>query len=398
MGLGSNYPFFIRLYNRLMSVQSFDAQQLIKRAQKEVNLTDFGDLVFEKRLELLGNSINKEAQLHAFGSFMNKERLLGLLKNRLRAVEYLKQHPKIEQETIQPPIIIAGLQRTGTTFLQRLLHADSDNRALLSWEALNPIPLNGKGEEKRRIKQAKLSQRALKYISPIFFSIHPVEYDSPEEEILLNDMTLLSAVPEALMNVAEYSKWVEQQDHSIAYDWMEKMLKVLQYNNTPKTWILKTPQHLEYMDVIAEKFPKATIIHTHRNPKECIPSFCSMIYHSRKMFSPAVNPVDVANHWVNKNVYMLKQTIQARQNNPHLKVIDVYYTDLVKDPIRTVQKIYAAIGRPWNERVATEIKQATKRNKKDKYGKHHYDKADFGLTDAGIEQQFDFYLDYAKLS
>ena len=397
MSLESKYPLGIRLYNRILSTKPTDYKKLIQAAQKAVGLHDFGDAEFEERLKLLCDSINKEAQLHPFGSVVSQERIKGVLKNRLRAVEHLKQHPEILEETIQPPIIIAGLQRTGTTFLQRLLHADSDNRALLSWEALNPIPFSGNSEEQQRIKQAKMSQKALRYISPVFFSIHPVEYDSPEEEILLNDMTLLSAIPEALMNVSSYSQWVAQQDHTIAYDWMEKMLKVLQWKKDPKTWVLKTPQHLEYMDVIAKKFPKATIIHTHRHPKECIPSFCSMIYHSRKMFSKNVNPLEVAEHWVNKNIYMLQQTIQARKNNPNLKVIDVYYTDLVKDPIGTVQKIYEQIDRPWDERIASEIKQATKRNKKNKYGKHHYNKADFGLTDASIEKQFAFYLDYANL-
>jgi hypothetical protein len=393
MSLHSQYPFLIRAYNRLFSNTQLDYKKLILATQKSVGATDFGASDYENRLKLLCDSINEEAQLHPFGAFANKERLKGVLKNRLRAIQLFKEQPAILETQLKTPIIIAGLQRTGTTFLQRLLASDSDNRALLSWEALNPIPLKGNNEEKKRIKQALMGQKALHYISPVFFSIHPVEFDSPEEEILLNDMTLLSAIPEATLNVPTFSKWVAAQDHKTAYDWMIKMLKVLEWKKASKTWVLKTPQHLEYMDVVAQKFPKSVIIHTHRHPKECIPSFCSMVYHSRKIFSKEVDPIVVAKHWINKNVEMLKHTMQVHQNNPNIKVIDLYYSDLIKDPIAAVQHIYAQIGRPWDARIEAELKQATVRNKKNKYGKHEYNMADFGLTNASIEADFSFYLE-----
>jgi hypothetical protein len=398
MSLESKYPFLIRAYNRLFSNTQIDANKLIRSVQKSVGCTDFGASDYENRLQLLCDSMNEEANLHPFGAFANKERLKGVLKNRLRAVQLFKEQPEILETPLKAPIIIAGLQRTGTTFLQRLLASDRDNRALLSWEALNPIPLKEKNEEKKRIKQALMGQKALHYMSPIFFSIHPVEFDSPEEEILLNDMTLLSAIPEATLNVPSFSKWVAAQDHRIAYDWMVKMLQVLEWKKAAKTWILKTPQHLEYMDVVTQKFPEAVIIHTHRHPTECIPSFCSMVYHSRKIFSKEVDPIAVANHWVNKNISMLKHTMAVRKNNPNLKVIDLYYTDLIKDPIACIQTIYAQIGRPWDARIEAELKQATIRNKKNKYGKHEYNLADFGLTNTSIEKDFSFYLDaYPRL-
>lgn len=392
MSLTTNYPFLIRAYNLLRSSTTIDHKQLLSAAQKSTGLTNFGETAYQDRLERLCVSMNTEANLHPWGAFISKERLKGLLKNRLRAVQYLKDNPSIYQETLQPPIIIAGLQRTGTTFLHRLLAADSDNRALLSWEALNPIPLKGKNEEKKRIQQALWGQRALHYMSPVFFSIHPVEFDSPEEDVLLNDMTLLSAVPEATMHVPSFSKWVAAQDHDIAYDWAINLLKILQWKKATKTWILKTPQHLEYMDVIAKKFPQSVIIHTHRNPTECIPSFCSMVYHSRKIFSKIVDPLEVANHWVNKNVYMLQNAMKACKANPNLKIIDVYYRDLINDPIAVIRSIYQQINRPWNQRIESEIKQATTRNKKNKYGKHHYNMSDFGLSNASINNTFSFYL------
>ncbi len=394
MSLNRPFPLMIRAYNRLFSDSTLCCNTFLQKAKKRFPTLDFADDAFIARLDRLCTAVNKEAFLHPFGAFILKERLHGLIHNRLLAVEYLKKKPALLQENVHPPIFITGLQRTGTTFLHRLLATPTDHRALLSWEALNPIPLNHKNDPKKRIRMAKISQQALRYISPIFFSIHPVEYNSPEEDILLNDMTLLSAVHEATLRVPSYAAWVASQDHSIAYDWLFKMLQVLQFGQDNKTWILKTPQHLEYMDVLVKKFPKATVIHTHRHPAECLPSFCSMVYHSRRIFSKQVNPYELAKHWVAKNAGMLQKTLEIRKQHPQYSFIDVYYKDLIKDPVQTIRAIYQQTGKPWTRPLEKSIRSAMLQHQKDKYGKHRYSITDFGLDKQTIETSFSFYLDH----
>ena len=152
MRLKSSYPFLIRCYNRIIPVKAIEAHQLVKSVQKKTGLHDFGEAAYLNRLQRLCAAMNKEAKLHSFGVFMSKVRLKGLLNNRLLAVDLLKRHPEILEQELLPPVFITGLQRTGTTFLQRLLAADQTNhRALLSWEALNPIPLQRKNEQQKRL-------------------------------------------------------------------------------------------------------------------------------------------------------------------------------------------------------------------------------------------------------
>lgn len=389
-----NYePRLIRWYNRWVPNKDIEYYQMIDKAQKKIEGFYF-DSAFVERLRRLCQSVNEEAALHPFGRFMLKERLSGILLNHLRAKQYLKQNPSILKEIIAPPILITGLQRTGTTYLQRLLAATPEHRALQSWEALNPIPFSSAKDPQKRIRIALNSQRALRYISPIFFSIHPVEYNSPEEEILLNDMTLLSAVHEATMHVPSYAAWLSEQDHRISYEWMKNMLQVLQFGQESATWVLKTPQHLEYMDVVCEQFPRSLIIHLHRQPIECLPSFCSMVYHSRRIFSHQVNPKEVAQHWLQKNASMLEKTLAIRAQNSDQQFMDIYYSDLVKAPLETVQKIYHKVGKAWTPSVESAVLNATKKHQKNKYGKHHYSLEDYGLHQKRIEEQFSFYIDH----
>ncbi len=182
----------------------------------------------EEPLDRLIDSINHEAELHPVGRFITRERLTGLLAIRLRAENWFKKYPEILEQELYPVSLICGLQRTGTTKLHRLLAADPDNRVLSSWEALNPVPLNeDPNETAKRMKAARISEKALRLMAPGFFSIHPVEYEKPEEDILLLDTTFLSTTPEATMHVPSYAAWLEQTDQSYAYQYTAKLLKLL---------------------------------------------------------------------------------------------------------------------------------------------------------------------------
>ena len=182
MALNLQNPWFIKGLNTGWKVLSMTSQpvklerdDLISRAKKKTGLTDLGDFWIEP-LDRLVQSINQEAQLTPFGRFITRERLTNLLQVRLLAESYFKKYPEILKQELYPVWMIAALQRTGTTKLQRLLASDPDNRSLYSWEALNPAPLTGKNFGKdKRLAAAKQAQTALKTIAPAFFSIHPVD-------------------------------------------------------------------------------------------------------------------------------------------------------------------------------------------------------------------------------
>ena len=97
---------------------------------KRTKLKDFGDDFDREALDVLVESINSEARLSPLGYLVMKGRLAGSLKMRLHANQLFKQHPEILEAEIPPIWLITGLQRTGTTFLQRLLSADPGARAL----------------------------------------------------------------------------------------------------------------------------------------------------------------------------------------------------------------------------------------------------------------------------
>ncbi|MCB0510756.1 MAG: sulfotransferase [Bacteroidetes bacterium] len=389
--LASKRPLLIALFNRINYRVKLDAESLMKEASKATGLTNFGEGNLKEALSHLINSINREASLHAFGLFISKQRISNVLKNRLYVEELCRKHPEIEELAIEKPIIITGLQRTGTTRLQRLLAAHPDVRSLSSWEALNPAPLPKDSNNKKRKNFAQTAERALRYMSPDFFAIHPVEYEAPEEDVLLNDMTFVSAVSEATMNIPSYSAWLENQSTLFSYQYLKKILQVLQWQNPNKKWVLKTPEHLGNLEEIFAVFPDAKLIHCYRDPLKVIPSFSSMLYHSNRIFSDKVDAEKLARHWLQKNAKMVDGAFNYWEEHPNSPVLHISYYDMMRKTKEEMNKISSYAGLAWNEEIEAIIEQKNNKNQQHKYGVHQYKLADFNLSKEEVDASFRLY-------
>ncbi len=370
---------------------------LLSAAQRKAGLDDFGDQAFMKPLEVLIQSINQEAALNPVGRMIIRGRIVGLLANKLVAAEAFRRHPEILEVPIRAPVVVAGLARTGTTMLHRLIARDPDIRSLASWEAINPAPIKKapRGGKDPRFAQAAAAARGLKYMSPGFFAIHPAEPDAPEEEVILLEQSFLTTTPEAMMHVPTYSKWLEKQDHLPAYRVLRRMMQYLQWQQpglgTDVRWVLKTPHHQEYFDPLLAVFPDATIVHTHRDPLKTSPSLFSMLTHLRMIFSDEVDPKRVAQHWLGKIENMARRAMATRDRVGDRGFIDVSYYDLIRDPLQEVGRIYEAAGMELTRGARDAMEASRKVDKQHKYGRHRYSLADFGVSESDIESRLGAY-------
>jgi hypothetical protein len=358
-------------------------------ARERAGLHDFGDAPLREPLEVLVDAIEREAKLHPLGRRITRMRLLGVLINRLRVQEALARHPEILDEPVAAPLVIAGLQRTGTTLLHRLLASHPGLRALASWEALHPSPHGG---ENARIRQAKAAELGLRVLAPEFFAIQPVQAQAPEEEVLLLDMTFLSTVPEATLRVPSFAHWLEKQDVTPAYRYMRTLLQLLRWQRRPSLppgrWVLKTPHHLEHLDALFEVFPDARVVQTHRDPAITLASFCSMIAHGRAVFSDAVDPSEIGRDWSRKVRRMLDRAMDARARLSESKFLDVRYEHLVADPADTAREVLRWAEVPVGAEAEATLASAMRANPQHKHGRHQYRLEDYGLDRPSVEALF----------
>lgn len=386
-------PWLATLYNRaasLVSTSLMDVDQLLEEASRNTRLHDFGDPSFREPLRRLLNAIEAEAQLHPLGRTIMRGRIVTLLENRLRIEAYLRAYPEANNITFRRPIVIAGLQRTGTTVLHRLIASDPRARALMSWEALAPAPLAGEGERgnSRRRRAGHLAEWGLRVLAPEFFAIHPVEAEAPEEDVLLLDMAFASQAPEATLHVPSYASWLETQDLTHAYRFLERAMRVLHWQRGCDFWVLKTPHHMEYLRELLAVFPDAVIVQTHRDPQATMGSFCSMVAHGRGIFSDHVDPREVGQHWLRKVRRMIDRSIAVRDGGAASSFIDVAYDDLVRDPIAQIQRIYDHAGIALTTDATNAMRAVSARDVQHRHGRHVYKAQDFGLNSTQIERTF----------
>jgi len=372
---------------------SLDVLSLMAAARRKEHLKDFGDPAFRRPLEILVHSIEREAELNLVGRFITRTRLVGMLANRLKLVELLRRDPSLASTPLRSPIVVSGLQRTGTTLLQRLLGSVPGARTVRAYENLDPMPAApGRSSQDPRIRAAMTAQRALSYMAPDFFAIHPVEALEPEEEVVLMDHAFLSTTPEATMHVPTYASWLESEDQRPAYEMLRTMLNVIASGDAQPHpyWVLKTPHHLEWIETLFDVFPDAVVVQCHRDPQVTMGSFCSMVAHARGVFSDAVDPLEVGRHWSRKCTRMVNRAMDAREaleSQGRGTFVDVSYYDLLKDPIAQVRRVHEAAGRPLTDEQTAAVERARSVHRKDKHGKHVYRLGDFGLTRDGFEAQ-----------
>jgi hypothetical protein len=391
-----------------------EKNDLIRRARKITGLQDLGRDFDDGPLERLLRAANEEARLHPIGRFITRERFVSLLSIRLRAEYYFKKYPHILEQELYPAWIIVGLQRTGTTKLQRLLAEDPDHRVIPSWEVINPVPINLNLYDLTRVHQvtrspgcptyphpndkriaiANTSVKALKFMSPGFFAVHPIDAMAPEEDILMLDVSFMSTTPEAMMHVPSYAEWLEKTDQSQAYAYSVKLLKFMQWIKPAKRWVLKTPHHLEFPDLIEKHFGEVHFLWPHRNVNESVPSFISMVVYNRMIFSNHVDEREVASHWVKKVGYMLSKALEYRNKNENdAKFTDINYKRFITDSAGELANIYKQNGGLTSELLEL-FKQHETRHPHQKHGVHEYSLADFGLTETDIALQTTAYLKF----
>src|SRR5258708_1611080 len=108
--------------------QPLRSEELVERAQRATGLYDFGDAPFEEGLEEFLAACAEEADLSLFGHFGTGWDVVRFLSNLLRLRHEEIYAPQILEQPIEQPIFIAGLPRSGTTFLHQLLAVDAANQ------------------------------------------------------------------------------------------------------------------------------------------------------------------------------------------------------------------------------------------------------------------------------
>lgn len=382
---------------------SLNPETLKSLAQRNTGLHDFGsndEPGLDEALSMLCNSLEQEARLTTFGRIAMRGLITSSLANRLKVIDWARQHPEVREQEIRAPWIILGLPRTGTTLLSILLGLDPAVRPLLSWEAAGPVPppnLATAAEDPRIAGTAKMFAQ-LHELNPPVAAMHPIGATMATECVTLLIFALRTLTFETQFYAPTYGAWLEKADMTGAYGLHRLSLQVLQSKFPTMTWSLKTPQHLWSLNALTAAYPDAKLIWTHRDPAKVVPSVASLVTSMHSLYCESPDPRAIATNWQDKLEFAVQAG--ARFDEAHRNASTdhsawcshVQYESFVREPISTVENLYAAHDMEIHPLHRHRMKVWLQERGQDAFGRHRYDPAEFGLSEDGVRERF---LDYS---
>jgi hypothetical protein len=363
--------------------------RILDEARRRSGLRDWGDDHFLDPLERLVDAFEREAELTTFGRLFVRGILTGCVENRLRLRAYIQAHPDALAQDLAPAVIVVGMPRTGTTLLYNLLAQDAEARPLLGWESLAPVSLEAlRGKADRRQRNGRWTERGIDWIAPALQQIHPFRTDGPEECTWLMTNTLVSPVFSMLGRIPSYQQWLwdigADTWHQAYRDYREQLL-VLQHQRGGGHWVLKSPVHFMSLEPLIETLPEARVVFADRDPREVVPSACSLFAVFRAIGAERIDPVALGDEICVNLSRGLRRMEMARARRPE-RVLRVAFRDLVADKVGTVRGIHRRFGLPFSPETERRVTDWIANDRH--AATHRYGLEQFGISEAILRQQF----------
>lgn len=378
-----------------------DSRLLIEGAERETGLSDWGsDQTFREPLDVLLNSLNNMAAPSEFLA-RSAQRLGGSLAFKLRFIEDEKRNPEVLKQTIDRPLVVIGLPRTGTTIMYDLLALNPAFRCPREWEFYWPWPapeVATWSTDPRIAQLAKIYDHMVE-VAPELANISDFSTDHPSECNLAFCHHFASANFTAEWGVPEYEQWVIKGPIAGRYPAHKRILQQLQWKGPKGRWLLKSPEHLFDLEGLLGAYPDASMVWTHRDPVMAFSSLSSFLLQFRNINGLNNDTKVIGRSVMNQWATALERGMEARERSSQIdeRIIDIPHKEVIADKINVLKRIYAHSGQPFPEELAEKINTQVATGDAQRFGrlgKHKHDPAVFGIDPAEVKARMPRY--YAR--
>jgi hypothetical protein len=388
-----------RLFEFALGMQvDLDPDALVEEARADTGMHSFGDDTLVDRLRSQVAAVEADRGLSGLGRFIVRNRLLGLLRARLRFEDFVRRHPDALDVDLDPPVVVVGLPRSGTTHLVNLLAADARFRSMPWWEVAEPVPVLGDGPGREGIDPRYLrclaDWQTMKKVAPLTALMHDRPPWSIEEDCELVDLDLCAYTLEWHARVPKWRDDYFALDQRTHYRFLRTELQVLSYLRRPNRWVLKTPQHLEQLGPLLNTFPDATIAFTLRDPVAVLQSAMTMLAYGDRLRRVCIDADELAVYWTDRVERLLRAAVRDASLIPNSQRVDVEFGAFMTDDLGTATRILDVAGMKVTPETHDALATYVAGNPRGKEGRVVYDlRADFGLEPSDLYERFAFYFD-----
>lgn len=366
---------------------------VLETASRRTGLTDFGSADFTERLAVWLGEYSHDPNRTALGGAMAFRLCARYATARLQLQHLIAQHPEVEDEPIQAPIIVIGLPRSGTTHLLNALAADDRFQSLPLWESYEPVRPS-RGQDHRYDRTLKEHERG-QALLPHQQAMHPMSPNHIHEEIELQGPDFSSYTFEWFASCAPHWRdYYLAHDQTRHYAYMRKTLQAIQWQRGDRRrWILKSPQHLEQLGPLLTVFPDAAIVVTHRDPVSVVQSAATMLAYAARLHSKTVDSTAIFGYWTDRIEGLLRSLVRDRHLLDYRPLIDIAFKDFMNDQLGAVEAIYRIAGMEFETQRDTTVAYLDS-HPRGGAGRIEYDvRADFGADPGQLHRRFSFYTD-----
>ncbi len=302
-----------------------------------LNLGLWLKLLFQNRLRVGLPNLGRVATISMLSSMNSLSRI----------VENVRYGLAVRKATVQPPLFVLGVFRSGTTHLHNLLCQDDRFAFLNTFQGMNPqtfltgerwfAPIQERFYPKSRpFDNVKMGPKqpyeeefaiaAMSGLSPIFWFVFPRNYSRYEQYLDFSHAT-----------PAEVSRWKRAFLH-VARKLSFKYQKPL---------VLKSPHNTARVRLLLELFPDARFIYVHRHPHDVYVSYLNLVQQSLPVVTVQRYDLD---EQLGRAVPRFRITTEAyfdqRSLIPDGRLVEIGYKELDESPIPTLRRIYERLDLP----------------------------------------------------
>jgi hypothetical protein len=369
--------------------------ELVTRACERAGLEDFGDDSWQEGLRRLIDTCESAPGVNPGGRDYVYSQFVDAMWNRLRVIDYRKEHPEIADESIDRPLVVLGLPRTGTSLASYLLDQDSGRRSLLTWEAENSVPPSTpdtlRSDPRCLKKKAELDVLAEGLKAANIPMVHWDDADGPTECLFVQNQDFKAYLWEAFMPTSDYAEWLLNTDMTSAYAYQRSVLQMLQ-SRAPGTWSLKMPSHAVHIEALLATYPDVRIVWAHRDPFQATASFLRLNYLSRAVMGAELDVETVTSNVLRQLSAHVSRPLRTRGRIGDDRFFDLHYADLMRDPLAVMRALYDWAGDDLTADAERAMLAWLEQHPQDRHGVAPYSLDGSGVTRTDLEPLFDEYL------
>jgi hypothetical protein len=375
------------------------SDDILKIAAGRTGLTEVESDSWREGLEIIIDEVNTSPGFTPAGRERILDDAVNALGRRLQIHDYVQTHPEVLDVPVERPLIVLGMPRTGTTVISYLLAQDPARRSLLHWQCVHPVPpatTETLRTDPRCLALLEEQRQMLEFIKQAKMPLpHWEDADGPTEDMFIHNQDFKGLSWDSFLGAPRYWKWLfHEADMVSTYEYQRRYLQVLQ-STAPGTWSLKMPSHSVYIDTLLEVFPDARLIWAHRDPYKATGSLANLwkLPQGLVMHPDAIDLEAMGRDAMNQMKFHVDRPLQARERIGDDRFFHMYYSEMMRDPMDVMRRIYDWAGDPLTSEVETRMRGWLAEHPQDRFGVNAYSLDQYGLSVDKLRPIFADYLD-----